>query len=100
MNETHSGILRVKVNTICLDAVKIYGNNPIKLFNKININKEINGIVLPRDADGPSNILNSSWSFLHILLINKRNLFGETQNIGTKITKMIRDLTQFNDKKL
>lgn len=45
---------------MCLEAVKMYGNKPIKLFIKININKEINGIVLPTDEWGPSSILNSS----------------------------------------
>lgn len=78
----------------------MYGNSPIKLFNKININREMNGTVLPTNAEGPNSILNSSWSFLYILLISIKNLFGVTQNIGIKITRMAVDLIQFKDKKI
>jgi len=85
---------------MCLEAVKMYGNKPIKLFIRININKEINGIVLPTDEWGPSSILNSSWSFLQILKVNKKNLLGVTQNIGVKIIKIINDLIQFKDTKI
>ena len=46
-----------------LEEVKIYGNSPKKLLNKINTNKEIKIIELPFEAKGPSKVLNSECSF-------------------------------------
>jgi len=39
--------------------VKIYGNNPKKLLNRINLNKEIKIKVLPLCPVGPNRVLNS-----------------------------------------
>jgi hypothetical protein len=44
---------------MCLEAVKIYGNNPRKLFTTMNINKEINIIDPPLEEKGPKRVLNS-----------------------------------------
>lgn len=38
INPNHIGIDKVKENNKCLELVKIYGNNPKKLLNIININ--------------------------------------------------------------
>jgi hypothetical protein len=59
IKETHRGALIDRVRIKCLDAVKIYGNSPIKLFIKINKKSPINSIVLPLKASGPKRFLNS-----------------------------------------
>lgn len=41
INDSHKGKERVNEKTICLDLVKIYGNKPRTLLNKIRANKEI-----------------------------------------------------------
>ena len=42
-----SGKAKAKVKTKCLDAVKIYGNNPKTLLTKINVNNESKNHVVP-----------------------------------------------------
>lgn len=64
MNANQIGILNVKVSAMCLDEVKIYGNNPIKLFTRINRKREINKIVLPLYEVGPNKVLNSLNNFI------------------------------------
>jgi hypothetical protein len=59
MKETQRGRLIVKVRVKCLEAVKIYGNSPAKLFTKRNRNSPINIVVLPLKAVGPKRFLNS-----------------------------------------
>jgi hypothetical protein len=59
IKETHRGALIDRVKIKCLEAVKIYGNSPIKLFTKINKKSPINSMVLPLKAPGPKRFLNS-----------------------------------------
>lgn len=93
INLNHKGRANESVKIICLVLVKIYGNNPIKLLNKIRENKEINNKVLPLIG---IRILNSLWRIktilFQIILIRE----GINQNIGgiRKINKI--DLNQFN----
>jgi len=70
MNEIHNGRAKVKVKIKCLEEVKINGNKPSELLNKMKIKIEIGIIVIPEDFIGPNNILNSLWS----VLIIKRNI--------------------------
>ena len=63
INANHKGRLKVKVRAMCLEAVKIYGNNPIKLFIKIKTNSAMKGIALPIDDKGPNKVLNSLNNF-------------------------------------
>lgn len=58
MNDNHNGKARVKVKVIWLVLVKIYGNSPKKLLNRINLNKEMNISVDPLIL-GPIRVLNS-----------------------------------------
>lgn len=67
----HSGIENVKEKIKWLDLVKIYGNNPIKLFKKIRINREINKIELKVLNFGVKIILNSLYK---VSIINLKNL--------------------------
>jgi len=41
MNDTHIGKLNAMAIAIWLDAVNTYGNSPMKLFTKINMNNLI-----------------------------------------------------------
>jgi hypothetical protein len=59
IKEIHRGSLRVRVIVKWLEAVKMYGNNPIKLFSKMNRNRLINRVVLPWKDSGPNKFLNS-----------------------------------------
>lgn len=53
------GSLRVIVKAMCLEAVKMYGKSPMKLFIKINVKILIIMIVLPVKDEGPRRVLNS-----------------------------------------
>jgi len=55
----HNGRDKDKFIVICLVLVKIYGNIPKKLLNKINKNNEIKINVDPLNELGPINSLNS-----------------------------------------
>lgn len=97
INLSQNGRANVNVIVIWLEDVKIYGNNPIKLFIKIKINSVIKIIVDPWFEVGPKSILNSMWSFRKILLIIEVCLFLITQKLGTIIIINKRDLNQFNE---
>lgn len=94
----HKGKAKDKVNVICLVLVKIYGNNPKKLLNKINLNKEINIKVVPLKLEIPNSVLNSLWRIINILFQNKKIREGINQNSKGKkrIPKIV--LIQFKDK--
>jgi hypothetical protein len=62
INLTHKGSANVNVMIKCLVLVKINGNSPRKLLNKISENNEMNRKVLPLILS-LSSILNSLWSF-------------------------------------
>jgi len=96
IKEIHRGILNVMVRAIWLEAVKIYGNRPIKLLIKIKIKRATKGVEDPLNDVGPSNVLNSSWSLLIIDLSTKKNLFGVIQKIGVNKVKKIIELIQLN----
>ena len=59
MKEIQIGNLNVRVRAICLEAVKIYGKSPMKLFIRINVKILIVMIVLPVKEEGPRSVLNS-----------------------------------------
>lgn len=63
----HKGKASVSVKVKWLVLVKIYGNNPMKLLNKIIENKETNKKVEPLAPIGPKSVLNSLWSVNKIL---------------------------------
>ena len=100
MNEIHRGSLRVRVKAMWLDAVNTYGNRPIKLLIKININKAIKGRVLPSDEVGPNNVLNSWNNFPTTKLIEITALLGIAQNIGVIINIIIVELIQLAEIKI
>jgi hypothetical protein len=54
INLTHNGNARVNVIVKCLVLVKINGNSPRKLLNRIRENSEINMNVLPSTGDAYS----------------------------------------------
>lgn len=59
---THRVRPRAKVKTICLEAVKMKGNNPRKLFNRMNIKRETKTHVVPGVARVPNTLAISKWS--------------------------------------
>lgn len=97
INENHNGNAIVIVNTIWLDLVKIYGNNPIILLIKININNEIIISVIPLEL-GPIKVLNSSLSLLIIKLSSVLRRFGSIQYVKGINKKHVIVLIQFIDK--
>lgn len=64
INEIHRGSLSAKVIVICLEAVKMYGNSPIKLFTIIKKNRATNTTDLPTEEEGPKRVLNSLLIFM------------------------------------
>jgi hypothetical protein len=58
INLTHNGNARVNVMVKCLVLVKINGNSPRKLLNRIRENSEMNINVLPLILS-PRRVLNS-----------------------------------------
>lgn len=88
----------VRVIVKWLVLVKIYGNKPIKLLNKINEKREIKMKVIPFILDGPSNVLNSLWRLMikefHKILIRE----GSIQKEYGIIKIPINVLSQFKDK--
>jgi len=76
INESHRGSAREKVKIICLVPVKINGNNPIKLLERINMNSPKNIIVLPCRELIPNSVLISLCKVVLIDLITKRFRLG------------------------
>jgi hypothetical protein len=64
--KTLSSLSSANVNVIvkCLVLVKINGNNPRKLLNRISENSEMNIKILPLILS-PSSVLNSLWNFIN-----------------------------------
>lgn len=78
--------------------VKIYGNNPKKLLNKIKLNKEIKINVLPLCPVGPNKVLNSLWRVIKILfqiIWYRDGINQKEQGINKRPIKV---LNQFNDR--
>ena len=67
MNETHKGRDNLIVTTICLELVRIYGESPRKVVNRIKSKILINIKVTPKVC-GPKRFLNSECIFILILL--------------------------------
>lgn len=97
MNLIHKGNLSVKVNVKCLELVKIYGNNPRKLLNKIILNKLIKIKVLPLNPLFPNNVLNSLCKVLIIKFHKYINREGINQKDIGIIKNPIKVLNQFNE---
>lgn len=98
MKHNHKGNAKVNVNVKWLVLVKIYGNNPIKLLNKIIENKETKIKVLPLWPDGPNKVLNSLWRVNKIVfqkIVYREGINQYTEGIN-KIPKKV--LIQFKDK--
>jgi hypothetical protein len=80
IKDNHKGKVRVNVRVKWLVEVKIYGNSPKKLLNKIKENNEIKIKELPFIPEGPKSVLNSRYKIIrvlfHIILIR----VGITQN--------------------
>lgn len=98
INLSHRGNAKLKVIVIWLVLVKIYGNKPKKLLNKIKVNKEINIKVVPLNLEIPNKVLNSACNVKKILFQNIKIREGKNQNIIGKNKIPKRVLNQFNDK--
>lgn len=80
MNDSQRGRARVKVVVICLVAVKMNGNSPIKLFRRMYINKLKNIIETPLNNSPPVRILISKNMVYEIFLKTKELKLGLNQN--------------------
>lgn len=98
INLNHKGNLKVRVKVRCLDLVKIYGNNPRKLLNRIIENKLINRNVLPLNLLFPKRFLNSLCKVKVIIVHKKVIRDGINQKDSGKIIKPKNVLSQFKDK--
>lgn len=78
--------------------MKIYGNNPKKLLNKIKEKRDTNIKVLPLILKFLIKILYSLCKVIIILIHKIFNREGISQNIEGIIKIPIKDLNQFNDK--
>lgn len=68
INLSHKGKANERVIDMWLVLVKINGNNPIKLLNKMNANSEIKMKVLPLWLNGPNKVLNSLCKVFKIII--------------------------------
>lgn len=98
MKLNHRGRARDRVIVICLVLVKIYGNNPKKLLNKIKVNKEINIKVVPLKLKGPINVLNSLCKVIKIVFQKMFNREGNIQKIIGKNNNPNMELIQLKEK--
>jgi hypothetical protein len=94
----HKGKARDSVKVKWLVLVKMYGNKPKKLLNKIKVNNEINIKVVPEYLWIPNKVLNSLWRVVKILFqkIFKRD--GINQNIIGKNKIPKNELIQLRDR--
>lgn len=97
INLIHIGSLSARVNTICLDLVKIYGNSPKKLFIIIKVNNLVNNRVPPLFVDDLIRILNSLCMVEIKFIHNKFHREGISQKIEGRLNINI-DLIQFKEK--
>lgn len=95
MKEIHKGRAKERVKIICLDLVKIYGNNPKILLIKIKKNKEIYNKVLFLIF---VRLKNSLCNLNKILFIMKAKRLGVNQYIKGIQKKIIRELIQLREK--
>lgn len=90
----HKGSVNDRLIDKCLVLVKIYGNNPKKLFNIINMKIEIN-IKLKLLFSFLIIILNSLNKLFNVLKYNKLKLFKVIQYILGIINKINNIIDQF-----
>jgi hypothetical protein len=89
IKDSHIGRARVKVTTIWLVLVKIYGNKPIKLLVRIKMSKLVKTKILPGWDPGPKRIFTSENKVVFILETIIMKKLGATQKInGTTVNKM------------
>lgn len=97
MNVNHIGRAILILIDIWLVLVKIYGNNPIKLFNKINIKILTKTKVLPCDLLLEIKIFISLWikfiSFIHNIL-NREGINQYKYGMKKKIMKILIQLKE------
>lgn len=98
MNLIQRGKANVKVRVRCLVLVKIYGNSPKKLLNKINENKEIKIKALPGFLFGPKRVLNSLNNKNRLLFHKKLLREGINQKEQGIRFKPINVLSQFKER--
>jgi hypothetical protein len=98
INLIQRGRASESVIVIWLVLVKIYGNKPRKLLNRIKEKREINIKVVPLNLEIPNRVLNSKCKVKKILLQNIKLREGINQNnIGkNKIPNIV--LNQFKEK--
>lgn len=80
INEIHKGRAKVNVKVKCLVLVKIYGNNPKKLLNRISVNKDVKIKALFLFI-GPIKVLNSLNNKYNNLFQIKEIREGKNQNV-------------------
>jgi hypothetical protein len=101
INLSHIGRARVNVRVRCLVLVKIYGNNPKKLFVRIIRNRDVKMNEFPLFSFPFLKIVFISWC---ILFINKFTIIlfrdGTSQILVGINRSPIAVLVQFNDKLL
>jgi len=82
------------VRVVCLEAVKMYGNNPKKLFITINKNKEIKTKEDPLKEEGPKRVLNSLCNLFRTEDKKIADFLEESQKVGTTKLKINKELIQ------
>jgi len=97
INVSQRGKAKTRVKEIWLEAVKIYGNKPKKLFIIINIKIEMKMNEEPWNDVGPKSILNSIWSFIIVFLVINVNFLGIIQKAGMINEMIVKELIQFKD---
>jgi hypothetical protein len=81
-----------------LEAVKMYGNRPMKLLIRINKNRAINIRVAPLvKGEWPKRVLNSWWRVPVIFVKIMFFLVGIVQKIGVSTIKNTIALNQFRE---
>jgi len=94
INVIQRGKAKVKVRVVCLEAVKMYGNNPKKLFITINKNKEIKTKEDPLKEEGPKRVLNSLCNLFRTEDKKIADFLEESQKVGTTKLKINKELIQ------
>lgn len=98
MNLIHSGKARVNVKERCLVLVNTYGNNPIRLLNRMRENTEMKINLLP-DLFDPISVLNSLCNVVMIVFHSQFIRDGMNHMVDGKISITIAVLVQFIDQK-
>lgn len=97
INLIHNGRLSDNVKVKWLELVKIYGNSPKKLLNKIIVNRLIKIKALPLKPEFPIRVLNSFCRVVMIIFHKNIIRLGISQNDRGIIKNPIKDLNQFKE---